>query len=436
MKLSKHARIQGEVAMRPTSLGTNSLSTKLATSATALALLFSACSSGSEESGADDEATAEAGAAQSEGTESEGSAEELIFESPIGEFLGATEANFNSEDQQARFAEMERKVQEEIAACMRAEGFEYTPLDQGQQVFFEGDESPDGLEWGSADWTAKYGYGVTTQRYSQAQVGDELVGHQWDNFDDGAGDDFTDPNAAYVESLTPSEQEAYYGALYGQDTFLEPPWFEEGREPTPEEEQAFFEEQEANYVPSGCEPVAYEEIFNSGDGFGFDEEAAQRLDEEFGDAFAEMEERMMSHPDVMAYDDEVRSCIEGQGLEYFSQVDGGGPWEYFEGLLEDAGLGYESFEDPLEGLDFENMTEEEIDEAYRTASEAPLPDDQLAALAELQELEISTALAERECGGGWEQRERALQSVRIEMEQQFLDDNADRLAEFEGVFGS
>ncbi len=63
---------------------------------------------------------------------------------------------------------------------MREQGFEYLPIDTtAQQAFWE-EQSCGDLEWGTDEWTEKYGFGITTQRFSQAQVGPDLVGSNWD----------------------------------------------------------------------------------------------------------------------------------------------------------------------------------------------------------------------------------------------------------------
>lgn len=385
----------------------------------AAVLALTACGGGGDDDVASDDAA-------SDDTESDSTASDgFEYESPLGEFLGWSTADFDAEDEQARFEEQERQVQEQIAECMREQGFEYIPIDtSAQRAFFE--DLEDGLEWGSKEWTEKWGFGVTTQRFSQNQVGPDLVGHTWDSFDQEGP---PDPNREYVESLSEDEQQAYYEALYGgEDDSPIPIWEEEGREPTDEELAAFEEEWLENYQPTGCEPVAYEEIFDFGD-----EGDWQRFDEEFGEALMELETRFESHPDVIAHRDEVRACVEDKGVEYLSQEEA---WEHFDAELNAAGLGWMDEPDPLEGIDTTNFTDEDYEQAYREFQNRPLADDKLVALAELQQIEIETALALYDCGGGWEQEQQVLADVRIELEEEFLAANADRLAEFEGVFGN
>ena len=272
-------------------------------------MTLSACGSGGGDSATGDDAETETE------TETENSFE---YTSPIGEYLGWDQgADFDEEAAQAQYEQQERDAQEAIAACMAAEGFEYLPVDySAQEVAFEDEFG--GLEWGSDEWTAKYGFGVSTQQFSQSQVGPDLVGHTWDDF--GPGDDFTDPNQAYIDSLGPSEQDAYYEALWGSDEGIE--WDESLSE---EENQAIMDDYYENeYVPTGCETTAYEEIYNG----GADQQQYEAFEAAFGDWWQQLDERMESHPDVIAYHADVRACVEEAGVEYLTDEDA---WEYFQG---------------------------------------------------------------------------------------------------------
>lgn len=355
---------------------------------------------------------------------------EIEYVSPIGEFLGWDQgADFDQEAAEAEYAQQERDAQEAIATCMVAEGFEYIPVDVSNQgISFDG-TGDDGLEWGSAEWTAKYGFGVSTQQYSQTQVGPDLVGNSWNDFG-GEGDQPVDPNQAYLDTLGENERMAYDAALWGDpDSYPVPVWEEEGREPTDEEIEAFSDDYEANYVPSGCQNIAYEEIFSGG------EEQAQfeEFDEAFGDLWEELEARFESDPEVIAFRADVRSCVEDAGIEYLTEEEA---WDYFNDELTAAGLGWENFSDPLEDVDTTDFTEEDFERAYQEAQNQQLPADKLEALAEVQANEIATAVTIRDCGGGWQGEAAALQDVRIALEEDFLAENADKLADFEGVFGN
>lgn len=346
------------------------------------------------------------------------------WESPLGEFLGWVDVDFNEEDERAEMAAMEFRVEELAATCMREQGFEYIPVDRTQEMFFEEEYFGEGLEWGSDEFVRTYGFGITTQRFSQDQVGPDLVGHDFPMFEDeGEEGGFVDPNEDYVESLTEGEREAYFEALHG--TQVDAPawaWESEEREPTREEIDAMNEWWEENHVP-GCMEKSSREVFE------VDDEVHQKFDEEFGDLLSEAYERLEASPEVVAYRAEVAACVNERGFEYASSDE---PFMYFEQKLDDAGLGWS---DPLEGIDTTGWTDEQFEAAYREYETRTLPPDQLAALAELQREEIDMAVAIHECGGGWQNEQEILDPLRIEMERQFLEDNRDRLAPYEGIFG-
>lgn len=354
---------------------------------------------------------------------------EVVYTSPLGEFLGWDQGvDFDAEAAQVEFAQQEREAQEAIASCMAAEGFEYIPIDvSAQEAFFESQFEED-LEWGSDEWIAKYGFGVSTQRFSQSQVGPDLVGNTWNDF--GGEDEMpVDPNQAYLETLSESERMAYEAALWGgPNDYPVPLWEEEGREPTEEEMDAIFAEAEANYVPSGCENISYEEVYNGGGDGQF-----EAFEEIFGEALDELYERLESHPDVIAYRADVQTCVEEQGLTYLSEEDA---WEFFENELNAAGLGWDAAGDPFEGIDTSDFTDEDFERVYREFENQPMAPDKLEALAEVQANEIAAAVAANDCGGGWQNEQAALHSVQVELEEEFLAANADKLAEFEGVFGN
>lgn len=123
---------------------------------------------------------------------------------------GYFDALYTGEEYTQEKADEEHAQREQfIAECMAKEGFEYTPTENGGMVVFSSDEESEedsGPEWGSIEFAKQYGYGIV----------------EWPGMNDmidenpDAGDDFgSDPNSEYVESLSESEQEAYYEALYG-----------------------------------------------------------------------------------------------------------------------------------------------------------------------------------------------------------------------------
>ena len=342
------------------------------------------------------------------------------YDSPIQDFLGVDYSNFDSEDAQAEFAAQEREAQEKITTCMRELGWEYVPMDGAGDIFFGGDPfEADGLEYGSAEWVAKYGLGITTQAFGQGQVGPDLVGYddsQMAEFDEAMADQ-PDPNAEYVNSLSEAEQEAYFTDLYGDQ-----PEFDDTL--TEEEQEAFWNDWE----PTGCQSVAYDT------GFGGPEQAFY---EAFGDELDEMYERVSADPRIVAQQSELADCLAESGHSISADED---PWQQFYEMFEsDMESLYESsgaFQDPSEGLDPESMSEEEINEILDAMSPTgpELGAEQLATLAELQQRELDLAADLLECEPGFftgAGQDEIFFEVLAEYEQEFLDQNAAALSEFE-----
>ena len=94
--------------------------------------------------------------------------------------------------------EQQRAAERITAECMAEKGFEYIPQNPSDFMFFGGPPGQD-LEPGSTAWIAKYGFGISTQRFPQSMIGD-LVGIP-DDMAMGPGE-INDPNQEYVEGLS------------------------------------------------------------------------------------------------------------------------------------------------------------------------------------------------------------------------------------------
>lgn len=133
-----------------------------------------------------------------------GGDDDLTWEdSPLAEyFTPAMGEEADPEEMQAQAEEQNARVEQLVAECMAAEGFEYTPVVMDGSFSFEVDEGEDPVER-----ARQQGYGFFT----------------WDQ---GAPEEeFVDPNAELVEAMSESEQEAYYETLHGA-----PPEVEESAE--------------------------------------------------------------------------------------------------------------------------------------------------------------------------------------------------------------
>lgn len=124
-------------------------------------------------------------------------------DSPLNKYLSAAYGgDLSQEEQQKQFEEQQRQQEELMAECMTEAGFEYTPSTQSGSVVFADDDvawEPD-----EKDWVEKYGYGIVNNPYN-------------DMAEDQMGEEYVDPNAEYVESLSESERNAFYETAYGAE---------------------------------------------------------------------------------------------------------------------------------------------------------------------------------------------------------------------------
>lgn len=114
--------------------------------------------------------------------------------SPLEALLRDYLGDWSNEDVTRQLVAME----DLIATCMAGQGFDYTPIDYPAMGLDLTGETL-GLAWGSKEFAEQYGYGITTN----PALGEDAAQPE-------------DPNAEYVAGMTPTEQEAYYTALYGE----------------------------------------------------------------------------------------------------------------------------------------------------------------------------------------------------------------------------
>ena len=128
---------------------------------------------------------------------------------PLAELLGRGAVADDGVTRQAEGSQTRQRAAEAqaraevVAECMRAAGFEYVVAE-----FAEPAVAP-GAGLSRREFAERYGFGIsTTFEDGVAAGGASAAGAPVA----GAG---TDPNAEYVESLSPEEREAYLAALYG-----------------------------------------------------------------------------------------------------------------------------------------------------------------------------------------------------------------------------
>ncbi|MGR4010882.1 hypothetical protein [Leucobacter sp. 1207-22] len=217
-------------------------------------------------------------------------------ESPLQKYLSVLydEDQFTQEKLDAEMA----KTEELVAECMTKEGFEYTPSKSGGGMVImnsEDEGESEGPEWGSLEFAKEYGYGIVN----------------WPGMDDAPEEPedpsaYEDPNEDYVNSLSESEQAAYYETLYGA-----------GPDESEINEDGSYE---YRWQDSGCQGWAQNEINESNGGVN-----AAFEDPEFAELFTEMNEVHMpfyddtqASPEVQALNTSWNACMTKAGISEFA----------------------------------------------------------------------------------------------------------------------
>lgn len=302
-----------------------------------------------------------------------GASGELSYEdSPLNEFFSAVYGGFDD----GEWTERQNQIEELIASCMVAEGFEYVPYDysdDGGMIAFGPDED-DGPEWGTRAYVEQYGFGYSTY-YDDAHFGDVVADD--DFFDDGL---WHDPNSDYLNSLSDAELDAYYEALDGP----QPDW-----ENMTEDEMLDYV-----YVQGGCRGEAETEL--GGDPYQglWENEQFNQIMERMDSIYLELE----FHPEIAALEPAWADCIADAGYPEFS-----------------------ARSDVWEAVD------QRVMELWDTADpQTGAYDPEL--LAEVQEFEIALAVADFDCAEEVDYDQTQLR-VQFELEQRFIDENRAALDE-------
>jgi hypothetical protein len=257
---------------------------------------------------------------------------------PIAEFFGFGRPG---DDDQQRFREQQRRVEELVRQCMAAEGFDYIPMDPPDMGAMPGE----GLT--QREFAERYGYGMSTFFEESMEEAEEFV----------------DPNADQVETMTDEQRRAWEEALYGPPS--EQPQVAEG-----EDETVVFEG-----FGGGCQGEAAEAVY------GGEQDA-------FTDLFRNYQEALEADPRWREAAESWRECMAAEGYDFAE------PEDAIEAVNERAEELYQSV-DPFPGL-----TEEEIAALSPEELEAttpPEPDPEL--LAETKEFELAVAVADYDCQG-------------------------------------
>jgi hypothetical protein len=109
---------------------------------------------------------------------------------PLDKFLGFGVQSPTSDEEDAKQEDQNRQVEQQIATCMQAQGFDYVPYNLDSDP-----KAKDPFSLPPKEFAEQYGYGITTV--------------------DATPDQNSDPNAAIRAAMTIPQLRAYYKALYG-----------------------------------------------------------------------------------------------------------------------------------------------------------------------------------------------------------------------------
>ena len=277
------------------------------------------------------------------------------------------------------FRQAELEIQQDIAECMAAEGFEYVPyVPNFDEIGFGGDISQE-------EFIEEYGLGITRDLLEQHNFeGDELPPEIAD-----------DPNYAIREAMPEEEGMAYDAALHGEQPDLD---FENMTE---EEIDAFF----SDFQPGGCYNDSYEQAYNN--------EASMDFYEEFGEKIDAMYQAAQADSRIADLEANWSECMAESGYDFQEENDA---HIFILRRLEEVGVVSDLDIDP-DGMGYGYSSE--------GAPEEGSPE-HTAALAILEE-EKAIARASQACRGD---TEGVFQEVFAEYEQRFIEENRQALEEF------
>jgi hypothetical protein len=273
---------------------------------------------------------------------------------PLGEYFD----KLYSEPSDVDFEAQQREVEELTASCMQEQGFDYTPMDVSSMGYSSVPED-DGPEYGSEEYAATEGYGMTTWEDDAEEV--------------PAEEEWVDPNEDYVAAMSEGEQTAYYEALYGP--------------PPPEEdlEDPDAEMVEYDWTTAGCSGKAQHEVSGE-EADPFSDPAFASLQEEIDRLYTSVAES----PELAAVDAEWAGCMADAGFTGFTTQQ-----DAMDDINERSNALYES-----------------------TSEDQPEPDP--AAMDELQQLEIDTAVADHRCKEEVDY-DAEYQAISLEAEEEFVE---------------
>jgi hypothetical protein len=324
----------------------------------------------------------------------------------LADFWGYGE-DFDPAEEEARYREQEMKLQQSIAECMAAEGFEYTPYVHEESFEYYGPEQ----DLTEEERMLKYGYGYFTYMLEETAAFEEgAFEEEWDPSDD--------PNWVYQESLSESERQAYEIALWGN-------WenFEESGPTYDDEGNEIWEEPDWSEI-GGCQNLAQEEIYG---GFGPDPEM-DALYEELWPKQEELYERIQADARIVEANEKWSACMADTGYTFTTQED---IWMYLDELGQDLWSEQEQYSIQID--EQAQALPEEEREAFYEESYADFgpwggaTEEEIQALAEE---ELAIAAADWGCRGDLTE---LMEEVTEEYESQFIAENIELLQQLKNM---
>lgn len=292
---------------------------------------------------------------------------ELSYEdSPLTKYLEAVNGEWTEE----RAIADAKKTEELKAECMAEEGFEYVPVDQSQGMSIMSEDEM--AERETEEWVASNGWGMVQTQEEMEQQQEEA-------------EEFVDPNQPYVETLSPSEQEAYWATLYGV--------------PPSEEEIGEDGSYEYKWEEAGCEGAAQHEI--NGDNYWEDEQFA-----DLNEAMGKLWESTAKQPDMIALDEKWAECMaDAEYPDFTTRSDAQNSIMEAQNALYEVGDDGQTYEEPS-----------------------------AETLAELKQQEIDVALADFRCAEQLDYQDKQL-AAQFALEEQFIEDHEAELEELVAAYG-
>lgn len=329
------------------------------------------------------------------------------FSSPIGKAMGFDPANQDPAAEQAKFRARMQKSQEAVAECMRAQGFTYTPyVPDDQFTSF----SPPAYELTRKEFVEKYGFGISTMTNEMNAPPQEDMPKPED-----------DPNFVYQQSLSPSDLEAYNKALYGEPIMEDPASGGAGGEGDGTADTTM-----PAYVPQGCQGEG-EKAVNGGGA----SEADQTFMNEFNEKMNALYQKVQADRRVVDANRAYAACMAEKGYPEIDKQERAYEKvsEKMQPLWEAQGTGMASETDASGGATAATVVAAQPIEGGGPGGFTPPTFDPVK-LKEVNDYEIGVAKADLACG---KDVMKIQYEVQIELEQQFVDENAADLARYKDL---